>query len=301
MSSSLQKALHDKILKEVKTVEFSVRKIMSGISLGVKASTFRGQGMTFSDVRAYAPGDDIRNFAWQVMAKTGEPFVKEFEEERDLEVHVAVDAGPSMCFGGAFKSKMAIQAYVLTFLGLSTVKSRDKFGGLIFSSGPPKRLPVLRGEDNVRRALFSYLEEVHTSRKTKSSDPDAALNYFLKLRSKNTICVLVSDFAKPVNRKLLARLKRKHEVYVVFISDPYELEFPEVGFLNALSPKNLGKFIFMRGSKTANAKLSQSFVKRKNSIEQICKSYGIAFVHQSTEDEGLRALTKMMKLRSVYG
>ncbi len=293
------KEIHDKILAEVKRVEFSVRKIMSGVSLGVKNSTFRGQGMTFSDIRAYNPGDDIRNFAWQVMARTGEPFVKEFEEERDLEVHVALDAGATMKFGGRCKTKSMIQAYVLAFLGLSTTKSRDKFGGIVFSSRQLKRIPVLHGDNNVRRALYSYLDESEAGG-DKESNTDIALEYFLKLRAKNCICVLVSDFAKPLNRKLLARVKSKHEVKIVFVSDPYEKEFPNVGFLGSRlsSFKNI---LWVNGRKQANEKLSLSFHKRKGAIEKTCKSFGISFVDQSTHDENLREMTRSLKVGSVYG
>ncbi|MGH1467542.1 MAG: DUF58 domain-containing protein [Bdellovibrionales bacterium] len=294
------KEIHDKILKEVKRVEFSVRKIMSGVSLGVKNSTFRGQGMTFSDIRAYTPGDDIRNFAWQVMAKTGQPFVKEFEEERDLEVHVALDAGASMRFGGKYKSKKTIQAYVLAFLGLSTSKTKDKFGGIVFSSRQLKRIPIMRGEDNVRRALYSYLEEGE-KHKNEVSNLNVALEYFSKIRSKNCICILVSDFATPIDRKLLARVKSRHQVKLVFISDPYEKNFPNAGLLSAVAPSFLKKALWVKGSEATNHKLLEEFNKRKSSIEKICKSFGVSFIDQSTQDEDLREMTKTLKLRNVYG
>lgn len=293
------KKIHDKILAEVKRVEFSVRKLMSGVSIGVRNSRVRGQGMTFSDIRAYTPGDDIRNFAWQVMARTGEPFVKEFEEERDLEVHAALDVGASMRFGGKYKSKTAIQAYVLAFLGLSAVKSRDKFGGIVFSSRQLARIPVLRGDNNVRRALYSYLDE-SVKMTDQESDVDIALEYFLKLRTKNCICILVSDFAKPLNRKLLARVKSKHELKLVFINDPYERSFPKMGLFGAFAP-SLKNIFWLKGSEASNHKLAKDFDKRKNTIEKLCKSFGILFVDQSTHDEDLREMTRSLELGSIYG
>lgn len=288
------------ILNKVKRVEFSIRKVLGGVSLGVRNSTFRGQGMTFSDIRAYTPGDDIRNFAWQVMARTGQPFVKEFEEERDLEVHVALDSGASMQFGGKKKSKAMIQAYVLAFLGLSTTKSKDKFGGLIFSSGQIKRIPAKRGDDHVRRALFSYIEE-SSKQSLKKTNLNVALDYFAKIRAKNCVCILISDFSTPLDRKLLARVKAKHEVKLVHVFDPYEKSFPDVGFLKGLSyTKSLRQFLF-KGGASNNARLLEEFQKREAVLLKTAKSFGISYVKQSTHDDELREMTKTLKLRSVYG
>jgi|GEM_PF-2439230 len=292
------------ILDKVKRVEFSIRKIMGGISLGIRNSSFRGQGMTFSDIRAYSPGDDIRNFAWQVMARTGQPFIKEFEEERDLEIHVALDAGATMQFGGKKKSKSMIQAYALAFLGLSTAKSKDKFGGLIFSSGQIKRIPAQRGDDHVRRALFSYIEEAG-KQNLKKTNLNVALDYFAKIRSKNCVCVLISDFSSPLDRKLLARVKAKHEVKLVHIYDPYEIKFPNLGFIEGLSfsesvSKSLSKFLF-KGGGFANNKLLNEFQKREALLSKTAKSFGISYIKQSTHDDELREMTKTLKLRSVYG
>jgi len=290
------------ILNKVKRVEFAIRKVLGGLSLGVRNSTFRGQGMTFSDIRAYTPGDDIRNFAWQVMAKTGQPFVKEFEEERDLEVHVALDTGASMHFGGKCKSKASIQAYVLAFLGLSTSKSKDKFGGLVFSSGQIKRIPVKRGDDHVRRALFSYIEEVE-KKNLKMSNLNTALDYFSKIRSKNCICILISDFSTDLDKKLLARVKARHQVNLVHIYDPYEETFPQVGLMSGLfayKAQGLSSFLF-KGTASANVKLQKDFLSRKEKLSRISKSFGITYVRQSTHDDELKEMTKTLKLRSVYG
>ena len=289
------------ILEKVKRVEFSVRKIMGGLSLGVKNSAFRGQGMTFSDIRAYTPGDDIRNFAWQVMAKTGEPFVKEFEEERDLEVHVALDVGATMNFGGLKHSKFFIQAYVLAFLGLSTAKAKDKFGGLIFSSGQLQRIPVKRGDDHVRRALFSFLEEANKP-VLKPSQTDVALEYFSKLRSKNCICVLVSDFNKPLNRKLLARVKAKHQVKLIHVYDPYEIEFPKLGLMEGFAAKAPFKTSsWFNANEKNNLNLKDSFQKKTQGLDKISKSFGISYIKQSTHDDRLQEITRALQLRGVYG
>jgi len=288
------------ILDKVKRIEFSIRKVLGGVSLGVKNSAFRGQGMTFADIRAYTPGDDIRNFAWQVMAKTGQPYVKEFEEERDLEVHVALDTGASMHFGGRKSSKAMIQAYALAFLGLSTSKSKDKFGGLIFSSGQLKRIPALRGDDHVRRALFSYLEE-SDKKLLKSTNLNVALDYFAKIRSKNCVCVLISDFVTPLDRKLLARVKARHQIKLVHVYDPYERNMPEVGFLEGLcSGPSFARSLF-KPNQSANLKLQQEFDARSLQLTKTAKSFGISYIKQSTHDEELREMTKTLKLRSVYG
>lgn len=295
----MKKKTDQEIIDEVIRIEFAIRKLMSGLNLGLKNSKFKGHGMTFSDIRHYEPGDDIRNFAWQVMARTGEPFVKQFEEERDLEVHLAADIGPTFDFGGLKKTKYLMQAYLIAFLGLSTSKSRDKFGGIIYNSAQVKRVPAKRGDNHVRQFLFSYLEEFENHKK-RISNPNIALDYFSKIKAKNSFCILISDFASPIDQKLLARVKSKHKLLVIHVYDPYELEFPDVGWLRSDLSLWSKPFLWFN-SKTVNNQLSASYNDKVTKLRRLTKTYGIDFVEQSTHDEGLREITKSLNLRSVYG
>lgn len=286
------------ILKEVRQIEYQVRKLISGVQFGVKASPFKGHGMTFSDIRHYEPGDDIRNFAWQVMAKTGEPHVKQFEEERDLEVHVAVDVGQSMNFGGLYKSKFDISAYLVAFLGLATQKSKDKFGGVIFSNHVHERLPSMRGDDNVRRFLYRVLNSG-----VKSGTPsktNAALDYFRKLKSKNNLCFLISDFSKPLDKKLFSQVRARQPLHLIHVYDPYELEFPELGWVNFSSPGVEGALPIKTNS-IFNSNVKRNFLANKSSLERLSKGYGSHLISQSTHDVKLQEITKLLKLGRLHG
>lgn len=296
----LNPELEKDILSKVRHVEYEVRKLIRGAHLGVKASPFRGHGMTFSDIRQYEPGDDIRNFAWQVMAKTGSPYIKQFEEERDLEVHVAFDVGPSMKFGGLKKSKFEIQAYLLAFLGLATQKSKDKFGGILFSHKLVKRFQSLRGEDHIRRCLYSLLTS-ELEVKGHQSQTDLALDYFSKLKNKNNLCILISDFTKPLNRKLLARVRAKNPLHLVHIYDPYEVEFPKMGWLNMSSLNSPGDLLDIKFSASTQLKLKYEFESKVSKLEKISKGFGAHLISQSTHDENLNEMTKFLKLGRLNG
>jgi uncharacterized protein (DUF58 family) len=268
------------------------------VQFGVKASPFKGHGMTFSDIRHYEPGDDIRNFAWQIMAKTGEPHIKQFEEERDLEVHVAVDVGQTMNFGGLKKSKFDIAAYLLAFLGLATQKSKDKFGGVVFSDHVLERLPVLRGDDNVRRFLYSLL--THQPKAEVSSKLNSALNYFSKLKSKNNICFLVSDFSTPLDKKLFAQVRSRHPIHLIHVFDPYEIEFPKAGWIDFTTPDS-EKTWPLKINSFFNSQAKLNFVQKKKTLEKLSKGYGSHLVSQSTHDLRLDEMTKLLKLGRLSG
>ena len=296
----MNRELEKEILSKVRHVEYEVRKLIRGAHLGMKASPFRGHGMTFSDIRQYEPGDDIRNFAWQVMAKTGTPYIKQFEEERDLEVHVAFDVGPSMKFGGLKKSKFDIQAYLLAFLGLATQKSKDKFGGVLFSNKLVQRFQCLRGEDHIRRCLYSLLVaelEGHQS----ASQTEMALDYFSKLKNKNNLCILISDFTKPLDRKLLARVRARNPLHLVHVYDPYEIEFPKMGWLNMSSPNNPKEEMSVKFSAGANLQLKYDFESKVSKLEKISKGFGAHLISQSTHDVRLNEMTKFLKLGRLNG
>ncbi len=290
--------LEKEILKKVRSIEYQVRRLISGVQFGVKASPFKGHGMTFSDIRHYEPGDDIRNFAWQIMAKTGEPHIKQFEEERDLEVHVAVDVGHAMNFGGLHKSKFEMAAFTLAYLGLSTQKSKDKFGGVSFSNRVLDRANPLRGDDNVRRFLYNML--VQKPKPGVGSNLDSALLYFSKLRSKNNICFLISDFSSPLDKKLFARVRSRNPIHLIQIYDPYEQKFPMMDWMNFRSNSSL-KPSLLKFSEGLNLKLETNFSKNKAQLEKLCKGYGSHLIQQSTHDLKFSEMTKFMRLGSLNG
>ena len=286
------------ILKQVRQVEYQVRRLVSGVRFGVKASPFKGQGMTFSDIRHYDPGDDIRSFAWQVMAKTGEPHVKQFEEERDLEVHVAIDVGQTMSFGGLYESKFDVSAYLLAFIGLATQKSRDKFGGVVFSDHVLERFSTLRGDDNVRRFLYSLL--THEPKPRVNAKLDSALNYFSKLKSKNNICFLISDFSTPLNKKLFAQVRSRHPLHLVHVYDPYEIDFPKMGWVDFLTPESEDPWTVKTNS-FFSSQIKSSFLNKKSELERLSKGHGSYLVSQSTHDIKLNEMTKLLKLGRLHG
>jgi len=289
------------IIKQVSRIEFSIRKILSGMLIGAYNTSLRGQGMTFSDLRQYTPGDDIRNFAWQVMARTGEPFVKQFEEERDLEVHISLDIGSSMAFGGSKHSKFLIQAYNLALIGLSAAKLGDKFGLSLFADNMKKIIPVSKGEDHLRRSLLNYLEYEEEAVETSSvSNANLALKHFTRLRKKHCMCFLISDFNSKLDEKLIAMVRQKHKLTLIHIYDPYEESMPNVGWLNY---KSLNEKLGIINTSRSFFKKDQInvFNKKMNYLKNTARRTGVSLINQSTHDDKMLELIKNLKLRSSRG
>ncbi len=290
------------IIKQVSRIEFSIRKILSGMLIGAYSTALRGQGMTFSDLRQYTPGDDIRNFAWQVMARTGEPFVKQFEEERDLEVHLALDVGPSMLFGGSGNSKFLTQAYNMALVGLSAAKLGDKFGVSFFADTMKKVIPVSKGEDHLRRSLLNYLElEQEASSIKQKSNVNHALRHFLRLRTKRCMCFIISDFTSSVDEKLLAMVKQKHKLILIHVYDPYEKAMPKIGWVNYKSYFSGLSGILNTNRRSLKQSQLDSFENKLGKLKNISRRSGIGLISQSTHDEKMVELIKGLKLGSLHG
>lgn len=290
------------IVKQVSRIEFSIRKILSGMLIGAYNTSLRGQGMTFSDLRQYTPGDDIRNFAWQVMARTGEPFVKQFEEERDLEVHISLDVGAGMAFGGSSHSKFLIQAYNLALIGLSAAKLGDKFGLSLFADNMKKIIPVAKGEDHLRRSLLNYLEfEEKAIEINNPSNSNHALRHFSRLRKKHCMCFIISDFNSKIDEKLISMVKQKHKLTLIHVFDPYEEEMPKLGWLGYKSYKEQSQGMINTSRSFFNKDQGNLFSKKMNALKNISRRTGVGLIHQSTHDDKMFELVKNLKLRSSRG
>lgn len=295
----MAEAVDKEIIKQVSRIEFSVRKILSGLIVGTNTTSLRGQGMTFSDLRPYSPGDDIRNFAWNIMARTGEPFVKQFEEERDLEIHVALDVGPNMLFGGEKLSKFIIEAYVLALIGLSAAKLGDKFGVLLFAENQKKLIPVFKGEDHLRRSLLEFLSLEGQS--LFPSNPNLGLEYFMRVRAKRSLCFLLSDFQRPLDKKLLSMVKQKHNLSLIHIFDPYERSFPQLGWMPFVSYENDHKALINTSWGMKKLDLAAAFDKKVKTLSDLAKRFGLGYINQSTHDDSLFELVKGLKLKGIRG
>lgn len=224
-----QQQVPAEILKKIKRIEIDTRKMVNNIFSGEYHTKFKGQGMTFSDFREYVAGDDVRNIAWTLMARAGKPYVKTFEEERELTLMICVDVSGSNDFGSRDHFKGETLAYVAATLAFSAIKNNDHVGLLLFSDDVELFVPPKKGKNHVYRILREILFYKPKSTKTRIS---AALDYLRGVLKKRATIFVLSDFQDKDYQTSMTYLEKKHEVIAGLVTDPAEFMFPDVGLID---------------------------------------------------------------------
>ena len=221
-------AIPGEILKKVKMIELQTRKDVSQMLTGEYRTAFKGQGMEFAEFREYVPGDDIRAISWNLTARTGKPFIKKFEEERELCVIIAVDASASTLFGSGKKLKGEVAAHIAALLSLAALKNKDQVGLLLFTDEVELFVPPGKNRGHVHRIIRDILYHPVKGKKTRMS----ALSDFLAgILKKKALVFVISDFMEHGFEGSLKQLGRKHDLVAVWIRDPIEKKFPDLGLI----------------------------------------------------------------------
>lgn len=221
--------LPPEILKKVKLLEISTRKMVNNIFAGEYNSAFKGQGMTFSEFREYVPGDDIRTISWPLTARTGKTFIKKFDEEREMTLVLAVDVSGSADFGSKNYYKGEVIAHLAALLGFSASKNNDPVGLLLFSDQVEHYVPPKKGSGQIHRILRDLYYFQPKSRRT---DIGSALEFLQGVLKKRSNVFIFSDFIAEGFDKPLRLMGQKHDVVSVIINDPIEQELPDLGLIN---------------------------------------------------------------------
>ena len=223
------------ILKQVRRIEISTRGLVNEVFSGEYHSVFKGRGMNFAEVREYHYGDDVRNIDWNVTARTGQPFVKVYEEERELTVMLLVDVSASGDFGTRARMKAEVAVEICALLAFSAIKNNDKVGLVVFSDHVEKLVPPRKGRRHVLRVLRELLYHRPQGRGT---DIGAALEYLSHIQRKRAVTFLVSDFRDTGFEKALAVVGRRHDLIAVRMGDARERELPPLGLLEMEDPES---------------------------------------------------------------
>ena len=215
------------ILKKVRQIEIQTSKLVSETFAGEYLSTFKGQGIEFSEVREYSPGDDVRNIDWNVTARTGVPFIKKFNEERELTVFIACDVSGSGQFGSSSKLKLEAAAELAALFAFSALRNNDKVGLLLFSDQVELFLPPRKGKRHILRLIRELIafEPKHTK-----TDIGLCLETLLKVMKHSGILILISDFIAPVSsfEKPFKLAAKKFDLIPVLLQDKLEVELPHL-------------------------------------------------------------------------
>jgi uncharacterized protein (DUF58 family) len=216
------------LLKQVRQIEIRPRGVVNEVFSGEYHSVFKGRGMEFSEVREYQIGDDIRSIDWNVSARFGHPYVKIFEEERELTVMLLVDLSGSLVFGSVEKTKQQIAAELTAILAFSAMKNNDKVGLILFTDEIEKFVPPKKGKSHILRIVREILSFEPQGNKT---DITGALEYFNHSVKKRSIAFLISDFIDEGYEKILKIVSKKHDLINIILEDPREKELINAGLI----------------------------------------------------------------------
>ena len=217
------------LLKKVRKIEIKTRGLSRHLFSGEYHSAFKGRGMSFSEVRAYQYGDDIRNIDWNVSARTGETYVKIFEEERELTVMLLVDVSQSSFFGTTEQFKREVITEICAVLAFSATQNNDKVGLILFSDQIEVFIPPTKGRQHILR-IIRELIDVEPGK--KGTDIGMALEYFNNVIKKRSICFVCSDFLAHSYETPLRVAGRKHDIIGIHLYDPLEAALPNVGLIH---------------------------------------------------------------------
>lgn len=258
-------AVPAEILKKVKRIEIDTRKIVNNIFSGEYHTHFKGQGMTFADFREYVAGDDVRSISWSLTARAGKPFIKNFEEERELTMILAVDISGSQDYGSKNYFKGETLTYVAATLAFSAVKNNDQVGLLLFSNDVELYIPPKKGRAQVYRIIRELLYFKPKNTNTRIS---AGLDYLRGILKKRATIFLLSDFQDTNYEVSLRMLERKHEVIAGLVQDETEFLFPDVGVIE-LQDSETGEMVLVDTSNPVFREEMKS--KFKNDFDQFQK------------------------------
>ena len=220
--------LTKELLKQVRQIEIRTKGLVNQVFSGEYHSVFKGRGMEFSEVREYQYGDDIRNIDWNVTARLGHPYIKVFEEERELTVMLLVDLSGSLMFGSVSKTKQRIAAELTAILAFSALKNNDKVGLILFTDKIEKFVPPRKGKKHVLRIIRDVLS---FEPEGKATNLKGALEYMNNTIKKKSIAFLLSDFMDEGYEKILRIVGRKHDLIGIVLDDRREKEIPNIGLV----------------------------------------------------------------------
>ena len=283
------------ILKKVKRIEISTRGLVNEVFSGEYHSVFKGRGMEFAEVREYQIGDDIRNIDWNVSARSGSPYVKVFDEERELTVMLMVDVSASGSFGTSSQLKGEVAAELCAVLAFSAIKNNDKVGLMIFSDKIEKFIPPRKGKQHVLRVIREILYFKPEDAKT---DLSIALEYLNRVVKRKSIAFIISDFLTENYEKALQVANKKHDIIAIDIIDPREVELPNVGFLELADAETGETVLIDTGSREIRETFFSESQETRDKREKFFKSIGVDNINILTDRSYVEPITKFFKMRA---
>lgn len=284
------------LLKKVRKIEIKTRGLSNNIFAGEYHTAFKGRGMQFAEVREYMPGDDVRSIDWNVTARYSKPFIKVFEEEREMTLMLLVDVSGSDDFGTAEQTKREYLTEVAATIAFSAATNNDKIGVIFFSDKIEKYIPPQKGKKHILYIIRELLSFQPTSRKTNI---DFALKYFTNMVKKRCSAFLISDFIDDSNYSdSLLIASKKHDLAALQIFDPREKELPDAGLIK-MKDAETNEDMWVDTSSASTRRVYEQYVKERDELlaQNFAKS-GVDYISIATTDDYVKSLMKLFKKRA---
>lgn len=283
------------LLKKVRKIEIKTRGLSSNIFAGQYHSAFKGRGMTFSEVREYNYGDDIRNIDWNVTARQGKPYIKVFEEERELTVMLLIDVSGSREFGTISKTKKNQITEIAAVLAFSAIQNNDKIGVVFFSDKIEKFIPPKKGKKHILHVIRELIDFKPESQKTNIS---AALKYITQAIKKRCTLFMISDFMDENYSMDLNIAGRKHDLIALKVYDQREQSLPNVGLIK-LKDAETGEKIWVDTSDGSVRKQYSEYWRKKNKEQiDIFRKSNVDYADIRADEDYVRKLIALFKQRA---
>lgn len=288
-------SLPSEVLKKVKYLEIRTRKIVNNLFSGEYHTVFKGSGMTFADFREYVPGDEIRAISWTVTARAGKPYIKRFEEERELNALLVVDMSGSGEFGTKKNLKSDVILNIAAVLGFSVARNQDHLGLLLYSDQVEHYVPPKKGMAQVQRILRDL---IYFQPKNRGTNLALALETLRGLLKKKAIIFIISDFMDASSYEpVLKTLSQKHDVIAVSVEDPAESVPPPMGLVDLEDPETGEILTADFSNKIFREQARKSFEELKQRRDQILKRAQIDRISVNTEEDEIQSLAKFFQRR----
>jgi uncharacterized protein (DUF58 family) len=282
------------LLKKVRKIEIKTRGLTNHIFAGEYHSAFKGRGMAFSEVREYQYGDDIRNIDWNVTARFNHPFVKVFEEERELTVVLVIDVSGSREFGSSERLKKTLLAEVAAVISFSAIQNNDKIGVILFSDRVEKFIPPKKGRQHILRVIRELIEFEPQNKTTNIAE---GLKYLTNAINKRSIAFLISDFLSPDFEDALKIANRKHDLVALRIYDHREAELPPIGLVQAKDAETTQSVWVDTSNKKVRESYAQWWKSRQAALDIIFRKSGVDNAMIRTDEDYVKPLMKLFKQR----
>ncbi len=312
--------LPKEIMRRVREIQVRTGRQVADVLAGEYVSVFKGSGIEFDEVRPYTAGDDIRSIDWNVTARMGEPFVKRYVEERQLTLMLMADVSASQDFGSGQRSKRECAAELCALLGFSATRNDDKVGLLLFHGGIEQYIPPRKGQRHALRVVREVLthqgenESARTAtsglrrwlqlpgRRTLRPDRQAtdiarAMEFFLSINKRRTVCFVVSDFIDDGYERALRAANRKHDVVAVLVTDPRELEMADIGLISLEDAESGRRQVVDAGSAAFRSAVREQARERVEGLRRRLASAGIDLIHIDAAGSVVDPLVRFFRAR----